>query len=103
VPPSLLALEGRRLLVDLESATASGSWGRHRLSAQGTIVARLLDRGADTADLGTAASTLDRGTTAITRRSRGAVATAATNRGSTTARAITQPPSSPSQLCGARE
>jgi hypothetical protein len=61
---------------------------------KGTIIARPLDRGAAAADLGTAASTLDRGTAATARRGQGAVATTATGRGSTAARAIRQPPSS---------
>jgi hypothetical protein len=55
---------------------------------KGTIVARPLDRGAAAADLGTAASTPDRGTAAIARRGWGATATAATVRGSTAACAI---------------
>jgi hypothetical protein len=59
---------------------------------KGTVVARSLDRGAAVADLGTAASTPDRGTAATARRGRGAAATAATGRGSTAARAIGQPP-----------
>jgi hypothetical protein len=61
---------------------------------KGTIVARPLDRGAAAADLGTTASTPDRGTATTARRGRGAAATAATGWGSTTARAIWQPPSS---------
>jgi hypothetical protein len=61
---------------------------------KGTVIARPLDRGAAAADLGTAASTLDQGTTATARRGRGATTTAATDRGSTAARAIGQPPSS---------
>jgi hypothetical protein len=60
---------------------------------KGTTVTRPLDRGEATADLGTAASTPDRGITATARRGRGAAATAVTGRGSTTARAIGQPSS----------
>jgi hypothetical protein len=55
---------------------------------KGTVVARPLDRGAAVADLGTAASTPDRGIAATARRGRGAAATAATGRGSTAACAI---------------
>jgi hypothetical protein len=43
---------------------------------RGTVVARPLDRGAAVADLGTVASTSDRGTAATARRGRGAAATA---------------------------
>jgi hypothetical protein len=61
---------------------------------KGTAVARPLYRGAAIADLGTAASTSDRGTAATARLGQGITATAATGRGSTAARAIGQPPSS---------
>jgi hypothetical protein len=61
---------------------------------KGLAVARPLDRGAAATDLGTAATTPDRGTTATVRRGQGAAATAATGRGSTAARALGQPPSS---------
>jgi hypothetical protein len=77
------------------AVTARRGQGRRRLHAQGTIVkVRPLDRGADDDDLGTATSTPDRGTAVTARRGRGAAATTATNRGSTTACAIGQPPSS---------
>ena len=72
----------------VEVSPASGPRERRRLPA------RPLDQGAAAADLGTTASTLDRGTAATARRGQGAAPTAATGRWSTAARAIGQPPSS---------
>jgi hypothetical protein len=84
-------IEGCRLLAGRGSATAA-------CPHKGTVVARPLDRGAAVADLGTVASTPDRGTAATARRGRGTAATIATGRGSTAARAIGQPPSSHAPL-----
>ena len=58
---------------------------------KGTVVARPLDQGVAAADLGTAASTPDRGTAATVRQGQGAAAIAATGRGSAATRALGQP------------
>jgi hypothetical protein len=85
-------VDGRRLLAGLGSAASSGPRGRRRLPAQeGPAVARPLDRRAAATDLGTAATTPDRGTSATARRGHGV---AATGWGSTAAHALGQPPSS---------
>jgi hypothetical protein len=81
VLPSLLAHRGAPL--------ARRSWNCRRLGVLGTpplARAHPLNRGAAAANLGTAASTPDRGTAATARRGRGAAATAPTGRGSTAAR-----------------
>jgi hypothetical protein len=79
---------------DVEVPPPRGPGNAAACSHMGTVVARPLDRGAAAVDLGTTASTPDRGTAATARRGRGAAATTATGRGSTAARAIGQPPSS---------
>jgi hypothetical protein len=84
-------VDGRRLLAGLGSAASSGPQGRRRLPAQGPAVARPLDRGDTATDLGTAATTPDRGTSATVRRGYGV---ASTGWGSTAAHALGQPPSS---------
>jgi hypothetical protein len=75
-------VDGRRLLAGLGSATSSGPRGRCRLPAQGPAVVRPLDRGAAATDLGTTATTSDRGTSATARRGH---RVAATDWGSTAA------------------
>jgi hypothetical protein len=106
--PSVTPLEPHVLCVAIATRTSRGAACSPALEVlpprgpgdatacphKGTAVARPLDRGAAAADLGTDASTPDRGTTATARRGRGAATTAATGRGSTAARAIGQPPSS---------
>jgi hypothetical protein len=84
-------IDGRRLLAGLGSAASSGPRGRRCLPAQGRRVARPLNWGATSTDLGSAATTPDRGTSATARRGHGV---AATGWGSTVAHALGQPPSS---------
>jgi hypothetical protein len=84
-------VDGRRLLADLGSATSSGPRGRRRLPVQGHRCLSPSNRGAAATDLGTAATTPDRGTSATARRGHGVVAT---GWGSTVAHALGQPPSS---------
>jgi hypothetical protein len=80
-------VDGRRLLTGLGSAASSGPRGRRRLPA----VAHPLDRGAAASDMGTTATTPDRGTSATARQGHGA---AATGWGSIAVHALGQPPSS---------
>jgi hypothetical protein len=87
-------VDGRRLLAGLGSATSSGPRGRRCLLAQGPRCrspSGSVIRGAAATDLGTAATTPDRGTSATARRGHGV---AATGWGSTAAHALGQPPSS---------
>jgi hypothetical protein len=105
--PSVTPLEPRASCVAVATRTSRGAacslalevpppWGLGDAAScphKGTAVVRPLDRGAIAADLGTAASTPDRGTTATARRCRGAAATVATGRRSTAVRAIGQPSS----------
>jgi hypothetical protein len=58
----------------------------------GPTVARPLDRGAAATNLGTAATTPDRGTTISVHLARGATVVVATGRGSAAARSLGQPP-----------
>jgi hypothetical protein len=83
-------IEGCRLLASLESATASGPWGRRRLPAQGHCRRSPSGSGAAAGGLGTVASTSDRGTATTACQGREA---AATGQGSTAVCAIGQPPS----------
>jgi hypothetical protein len=102
--PSVTPLEPRASCVAIATRTSRGAACSPALEVtpprgpedavacphKGTAVARPLDWGAAVADLGTAASTPDRGTTATARQGRGAAATVATGRGSIAARAIGQ-------------
>jgi hypothetical protein len=71
-------VDGRRLLAGLGSAASLWPRGcRHAAACphKSPAVARPLDRGAATNDLGTAATTPDRGTSATARRGHGVAAT----------------------------
>jgi hypothetical protein len=87
-------IEGAACSSALEVPPSRGPGDAAACPHKGTAVARPLDWGAVDDDLGTAASTPDRGTATTAHRGHGTATTAATNRGSTTARAIGQPPSS---------
>jgi hypothetical protein len=68
-------VDGLRLLAGLGSATTSGLRGRRRLPAQGPHCRSPSGRGAAATDLGTAATTPDRETSATARRGNGVATT----------------------------
>jgi hypothetical protein len=72
----------------LEVLTPRGPGDATACPHKGPTIARTLDRGVAATDLGTTATTPDRGTAATARRGQGTAATAATGRGSTVARAL---------------